>query len=161
MIPAFRDIFLLQLSPHPKYLIQLLVHLRKMRIYITHCSAKKDTSLKETAKKVTPEKLYTAAPLQRFMSKCKERGVQWAILSDRYGIWFPEKKNEWYEKDPNTVTEREFRELVSDFEQKLGNYDEVYFYHNPGRFHSLYRRLLREAKVNAKIVLFSHLSEIV
>jgi hypothetical protein len=50
-----------------------------LRIYVTHCSAKKDNSLKNTGKKVTPDKLYTATPLQRFMNKCKKRKVHWAI----------------------------------------------------------------------------------
>jgi hypothetical protein len=131
-----------------------------MRIYVTHCSAKKDKTLKHSGKKVTPDRLYTAAPLQRFMNRCKEKKVQWAIFSDKYGIWFPHEKHEWYEKNPNTVSEQEFKILVRDFEEKLGNYDEIYFYHNPGRFHSLYRRLLEQAKVTSRIILFSHLAEI-
>lgn len=43
----------------------------KMRIYITHCSAKKDNSLKNSGKQVTLCKLYTATPTQHFMTKCK------------------------------------------------------------------------------------------
>ena len=131
-----------------------------MRIYVTHCSAKKDKTLKHGGKKVTPDRLYTAAPLQRFMNRCKEKKVQWTIFSDKYGIWFPHEKHEWYEKNPNTVSEQEFQILVRDFEEKLGNYNEIYFYHNPGRFHSLYRRLLKKVKVTSRIILFSHLAEI-
>ena len=131
-----------------------------MRIYVTHCSAKKDKTLKHSGKKVTPDRLYTAAPLQRFMNRCNEKKVQWAIFSDKYGICFPHEKHGWYEKNPNTVSEQEFKILVRDFEEKLGNYDEIYFYHNPGRFHSLYRRLLEQAKVTSRIILFSHLAEI-
>lgn len=132
-----------------------------MGIYITHCSAKKNDSLKHTGKKVTPDKLYTATPTQRFMNKCKGRKVKWVIFSDLYGVWFPNVEHEWYEKDPNTVTENEFRKLLKDFEQKLGDCDEIYFYHNPGRFHPLYKRLLKETKLKDKITLFSHLKEIV
>ncbi len=33
-----------------------------MRIYITHCGAKKDDSLKGTGRRVTPDLLYTATP---------------------------------------------------------------------------------------------------
>jgi len=131
-----------------------------MRIYLTHCSAKKDDSLKHTGRKVTPDKLYTATPTQRFMNKCKERQIRWAILSDLYGIWFLREKHEWYEKDPDAVTKEEFKNLVRDFEKKLGNYDNIYFYHNPGRFHPLYRRLLNEVKIKGKIILFSHIAEI-
>ena len=131
-----------------------------MRIYITHCSAKKNYSFRNTAEKVTPDRLYLATPMQRFMTKCKERGVRWAMFSDKYGVWFPEEKHEWYEKDPNTVSEQEFKNLVRNFEEKLGNYDQVWFYYNPGRFHPLYERLLNEAKVKGKITLFTHKNKI-
>jgi len=131
-----------------------------MRIYITHCSAKKDNLLKNTGRKVTPDKLYKATPTQRFMNKCKEKNVNWAIFSDLYGVWFPNIEHEWYEKDPDTVTEQEFRNLVKDFDQKLQNYDEVRFYYNPGRFHPLYKRLLQETRLKDKVKLFTHIREI-
>ena len=102
-----------------------------------------------------------ATPTQRFMSLCKEQRVKWAIFSDKYGVWFPEEKHEWYEKDPDTVTPQEYNNLIEDFEQKLGGFKEIWFYHNPGRFHPLYERLLREVKVKGKITLFTHKSEIV
>ena len=132
-----------------------------MRIYITNCSRKKDDSLKHTGKKVTPDKLYMAAYIQRFMNICKKRKVEWTIFSDKYGIWFPKVEHEWYDKDPNKVTKREFRMLLKDFAQKLGDYEEIYFYHNPGRFHRLYKRLLKETKLKDKVILFSHIEEIV
>ena len=134
---------------------------RKMNIYLTHCSAKKDDSLRYTGEKVTPDKLYAATSIQRFMNECEEKQVKWAIFSDKYGVWFPDVEHEWYEKDPNTVTEQEFTALMKDFEQKLGNYEEIWFYHNPGRFHPLYKKLLEETKLKEKIVLFSHKNEIV
>lgn len=130
-----------------------------MKVYITHCSAKKNNSLKHTGKKVTPDKLYTATPTQRFMNKCKERQVEWAIFSDLYGIWFPNIEHEWYEKDPDTVPEQEFRELVRDFDQKLQRFDQIWFYYNPGRFHPLYEKLLKETKL--KIQRFTHIRNIV
>ena len=132
-----------------------------MRIYITHCSRKKDDSLKHTGKKVTPDKLYMAAYIQRFMNKCKEKKVEWAIFSDFYGVWFPNVKHEWYDKDPNKVTEHEFRILLKDFDQKLGDYNEIYFYRNRARFHCLYKRLLKETTLKDRVILFSHKDEIV
>jgi len=131
-----------------------------MRIYITHCSAKKDVSLKNTGDEATPDRLYTATPIQRFISKCKEKEVQWAIFSDKYGVWFPYEKHKWYEKDPDTVSESEFRELLKNFQEKLDDYGEICFYHNPGRFHPLYKRLVNEAKAKGRIIMFTHLSEI-
>jgi len=131
-----------------------------MRIYVTYCSAKKDNSLKDAGEEVTPDKLYTSTRIQRFIKRCKEKNVQWAIFSDKYGVWFPYEKHKWYDKHPNTVSEEEFKRLVRDFEKKLRDYDEIYFYYNPGRFHSLYKRLLKEVKVKNKVILFSHIDEI-
>jgi hypothetical protein len=90
-----------------------------MRIYMTHCSAKKKDSLKDTSEKVFPDELYTAEPTQRFMNRCKEMSVKWAIFSDLYGVWFPDVKHEWYEKSPGKITEDEFAHLLTDFEDKL------------------------------------------
>jgi hypothetical protein len=132
-----------------------------MRIYITHCSAKKDESLKHTGKEITPDKLYVATPTQRFMNKCKEKQVKWAIFSDLYGVWFPNVDHEWYEKDPDTVTEQEFENIVNDFDQKLREYGEIWFYYNPGRFHPLYERLLQETNLRDKVKRFTHIREIV
>jgi len=132
-----------------------------MKIYITHCSAKKDFSLKNNSRKVTPDKLYTATPTQRFMKKCKEKNLNWAIFSDLYGIWFPQIRHEWYEKNPDKVTEQEFKNLLNNFNQELQNYDEIWFYYNPGRLHPLYKRLLKETKLKDRIRRFTHLKEII
>ena len=126
-----------------------------MRIYITHCSKKKDDSLKNTGEKVPPDRLYTATPTKRFMQRCKDEGVKWAIFSDKYGVWFPNIKNEWYEKDPGKVTEQEFKNLLNDFDQKLRHFDEIWFYYNPSRFHPLYKRLLQETRLRNKVREFS------
>ena len=131
-----------------------------MRIYITHCSAKKDNSLCDTGKKVTPDQLCSATPTQRFMIECKKKGVMWAIFSDKHGVWFPEERHEWYDKDPDTVSEQEFTQLVKNFEERLANFDEIWFYYNPGRFHPLYERLLKEARVKSKMTLFTHKKQI-
>ena len=132
-----------------------------MRIYLTHCSAKKDESFKNTCREVTPDQLYTATPLQRFINRSKQKRVNWAIFSDKYGIWFPYEKRKWYEKHPNKVTEQELKDLTVDFVKKLIDYDEIFFYYNPGRFHSLYKRLLKRVRQKLNVVLFSHLDEIV
>jgi len=139
----------------------ILYYEDKKRIYITHCSAKKDKSLRGSDKKVTPDKLYTAAPIQRFMNRCIALGVDWAIFSDLYGVWFPNQKHTWYEKSPDKVTDKEFKKLVNDFDQKLQPYDEIWFYHNPGRFHRLYKRLLNETNLRDRVRLFTHISEII
>jgi len=135
-----------------------------MRIYLTHCAAKKDNRVKDTDREVPPELLYTATPTQRFMRSCKERDVRWAIFSDHYGVWFSHEKREWYGDDvgdPNRVTNSKFHELVKNFDEKLQSYDEIYFYYNPGRFHKLYRRLLKETNLKDRVVYITHLHKIV
>jgi putative zinc finger/helix-turn-helix YgiT family protein len=131
-----------------------------MRIYITHCSATKDVSLQSSGLRVTPDCLYTATPTRRFMERCKATRVDWAIFSDQYGVWFPHVKHEWYEKDPDTVTDSEFCVLLRDFDESLSKYDEILFYRNPGRFNALYGRLVKESNLGSKLSLFSHLNEI-
>jgi hypothetical protein len=94
------------------------------------------------------------------MGKCKEKKVNWAIFSDKYGVWFPSIKHRWYDKSPDEVTLVQFIRLVNDFEQKLQDYDEIWFYHNPGRFHHVYQMLLQVAKPEGKIIPFTHIDEI-
>ncbi len=130
------------------------------KIFITHCCAKKDNSLKNTNLQVTADKLYTATPTQRFMKKCKEKGVNWAIFSDLHGVWLPNEKHEWYEKSPNNVTKQEFERLISDFDNKLQNFDEIWFYYNPGRFHPLYKKLMETSSLKDRIKVFTHKEEI-
>jgi hypothetical protein len=95
------------------------------------------------------------------MRATRNRKVEWAIFSDLYGIWFPEIQHEWYERSPDNVSEEEFKRLLSDFYDKLEKYEEIWFYYNPGRFHSLYARLLVESKSRRRITRFTHIAEIV
>jgi hypothetical protein len=103
-----------------------------MRIYVTHCSAAKDDSLKGKGK-VPPIALYTSPRIRAFSDRCIARKVSWAIFSDEYGLWFPDEMHEWYEKGPYDVTEEEFQTLLSDFDERLDSFDEIVFYINPAR----------------------------
>ena len=94
------------------------------------------------------------------MAQCKARGVRWAIFSDLYGVWFPEVRHEWYEKDPRDVIEAELSELIRDFDKKLVSYSEICFYHNPGRFHPLYDRLLNRTALADRVKRITHLRDI-
>jgi hypothetical protein len=128
------------------------------RIYITYCSQRKDDSLKGSGRRVGPDVLYTSRRVQAFIRECRRHGVAWAIFSDHYGVWFPEEKREWYGDDvgdPDRLTDEKFRELVKDFDTKLAHYDRIFFYYNPGRFHRVYRRLLRETALRDKIELIT------
>jgi hypothetical protein len=95
---------------------------------MTHCSAKKDDSFSGTHEKVTPDLLYTSCRSRGSMTTCKSKGVAWAIFSDLYGVWFPNVKHEWYERNPDHITEEEFQKLPSGFDEKLADYDEIWFY---------------------------------
>jgi hypothetical protein len=130
------------------------------RIYLTHCSHKKDELHRQTGEPVSPDSLYTATPTQRFINHCKTKGVQWAIFSDLYGVWFPHEKHEWYEKDPNTLTEAEFSVLLRNFDAALNSYSEICFYYNPGRFHPIYARLLQQSVLGDRVKQITHLREI-
>lgn len=49
---------------------------------------------------------------------------------------------------------------MNDFDTKLESFDEIWFYYNPGRFHSLYARLLERTRLGDRIRRFNHVGEI-
>lgn len=130
-----------------------------MKIYITHCSATK----KKTNKKLTPDKLYIGVKIQRFINRCKATGVKWAIFSDKYGVWFANRKLAWYEKHPNKVTLSEFDFLIKTSVERLRKFSKVYFYgnHKSRYFHPFYEKLIRELrKRKINVIKISHLERI-
>ncbi|XGV94486.1 MAG: hypothetical protein ACAF41_17230 [Leptolyngbya sp. BL-A-14] len=131
-----------------------------MKIYLTHCSAEKDNALKGTNIATTPDKLYTNPELQAFMQRCLHQRVAWAILSDRYGVWFPDVKHEWYEKHPATVTELEAQQIVAQFDRDLQGYDEIYFFVWAETFHPFYQTVLSATKLAGRVTQFSDLQMI-
>jgi len=137
---------------------------RMTRIYVTHCSSKKDDRYKGTGVAVTPDLLYTGRA-KGFMKRCKEKGVCWAIFSDKYGVWFPDARREWYDKHPSEVTPAEFATLLRDFDEGLADYSEIYFYanhNNARRFppSGLYARLLNQTALRDRIKRITHFDEI-
>ncbi len=94
------------------------------------------------------------------MNKCKLEKVQWAIFSDLYSVWFPNEYHLWYEKSPSEISEPQLNSLIQMFDEKLKVFDEIWFYYNPSRFHSIYKKLIEKSKLHENIALFSHLSEI-
>jgi hypothetical protein len=58
------------------------------------------------------------------------------------------------------VRDVEFSALLRDFDEQLGTFSEICFYHNPGRFHPLYDRLLNRSVLKNRIKRVTHLSEI-
>lgn len=131
------------------------------RIYLTPCCAQKDSDLRGTGKKVTPDHLYTAAPTRQFMETCKRGNVKWAIFSDLYGVYFSQDEHEWYEKNPDTLTEAEFETLRKNFNEQLSTFSEIRFYCQPGDLHPFHRRLLSETTLAERVKMITDLSEIV
>ncbi len=131
----------------------------RKKIFITHCSGKK----KNTDRQVTPDELYTGTKIQRFMNRCKQAGVSWAIFSDQYNIWFSHIRHGWYEKHPDQVTPLEFKKLVKNSAVKLKKYGAVYFYgnHRSHYFHPLYKEIINALKKRRiRIAKIHHLDEI-
>ncbi len=125
-----------------------------MRIYLTHCSKEKDSSLKRTRIAATPNKLYTNPDIQRFMAKCQQKSVSWGILSDLYGVYLPHEHHVWYEKPPDTVTPQEAERIIQDFNHKLCSYDEIFFFIRPESFHSFYDWVLKQTKLTDRVRTF-------
>jgi hypothetical protein len=132
-------------------------------LYLTHCTYKKNERLQRTVDKVSPDRLYTGVKITRFINRCKHVGVNWAIFSDLYGVWFPHEKHGYYEKHPNDVTDAEFRDLLQESRDKLLRYDAVYFYgnHKSHYFHRLYKRLIEGLKKEGvNIIKITHIYDI-
>ena len=129
-------------------------------IYVTYCSGEKDDALRGNGRAVTPDELYTSERFVSFARACREAGVEWAVLSDNYGVWSADETREWYEKAPEDVTEDEFRALVKDFDAKLAGFDRIRFYHEPGRLHALYRRIIEVSPLSERIEMFTDLKAI-
>ncbi|MBW4471751.1 MAG: hypothetical protein KME45_15270 [Stenomitos rutilans HA7619-LM2] len=108
----------------------------------------------------SPDKLYTNPELQAFMQRCQTKGVAWAILSDRYGVWLPEVMHEWYEKHPATVTEQEAQQIVEQFDRTLQAYNEIYFFVRPKTFHPFYQTVLTRTVLASRVTQFSDLQVI-
>ncbi|MFH8039246.1 MAG: hypothetical protein QXJ14_04540 [Candidatus Aenigmatarchaeota archaeon] len=128
-------------------------------LYITHCSRKKN----KIKSKTFVENLYSATYIQRFIKKCKNLNLEWGILSDKYGIIFPHQKIGWYDLSPSYLlkNKNEAEKLIEKIANQLKEYDRVYFYHNPGRFHSFYKYLIKKLREkNINIRLISRLSQI-
>lgn len=129
-------------------------------IYLTHCSKEKDLNLKGTNREVTPNILYTETGIQRFMKRCIEKKVRWAILSDNYGIFFSYEKHGWYAKPPDTVSPEEEQKILRDFDEKLGSFDTIYFFIRPDSYHPFYDHILKTSSLYSKIKLIYDLCRI-
>ena len=131
-----------------------------MRIYLTHCSKEKSLASKSNGLPLPPDELYTEEGIQVFMKACKSLGVNWAILSDNYGVFFPSEKHSYYEKPPAAVTPEEEAVIITQFNERLAKYDEIWFYVRPATFHSFYERVLKGSALAKRVRVFEKIGEI-
>jgi hypothetical protein len=67
--------------------------LRENTLFVTHCSAGKNQV------HGGPLDLYTSDRIQRFGNWCNYAGVQWAIVSAKYGLFFPHESRGPYDME--------------------------------------------------------------
>jgi len=62
-----------------------------MKLYVTHCEAGKNSGI------LAPQDMYKSPRIQRFVEKCESRSCPWAILSAKYGLFFPDERKPDYD----------------------------------------------------------------
>jgi len=60
-------------------------------LYATYCSRKKNPG------RHLPDKLYKSKRITDFIEYCRRNGLNWAILSAKYGLIFPDREVESYD----------------------------------------------------------------
>jgi hypothetical protein len=110
--------------------------------WLFHCSAKKNADLKNGQARVTPISCILPLLLNASLVSAETRELVGPFFptSMAHGL----QTHEWYEKNPNRVTEAEFNHIVREFNKSLREFDGIHFYHNPGRFHRLQKAIKRE-----------------
>jgi len=108
-------------------------------LFVTYCSSSKSSSTQEL---FTPEELYQGTRITGFIRANKKVDSSWAILSDKYGLFFPDDQRPYYELHPNDVSPIEEQLLFNRTLDQLRTFDRVWFYgaENWNRVHKLYRR---------------------
>ena len=131
-----------------------------MIIYLTHCSKDKSAQAKESGGKLPPDMLYTDPGLQAFIERCRQTGSSWAILSDKYGVFFPWESHAYYEKPPANVTPDEEKVITEDLQTRLAGYGEIHFFVRRDTFHPFYERVLMNGQLADRVIFFEDLSQI-
>jgi len=62
-----------------------------MKLCVTHCGGGKNPGV------LPPQEMYTSPRINRFVKRCQARNVSWAILSAKYGLFFPEQRRQSYD----------------------------------------------------------------
>lgn len=62
-----------------------------MKLYVTHCGEGKNPGV------LAPQEMYTSPRIQRFVQRCESHALPWAILSAKYGLFFPNERKPTYD----------------------------------------------------------------
>ncbi|PIX31914.1 hypothetical protein COZ60_01955 [Candidatus Bathyarchaeota archaeon CG_4_8_14_3_um_filter_42_8] len=62
-----------------------------MKLCVTYCSGQKSDGT------LPPDKLYKSRRIDQFAEYCKANSLKWAIISAKYGLFFPEERRERYD----------------------------------------------------------------
>lgn len=124
-------------------------------IFCTYCSRRKNSLAKITGTKVSPRELYTSPRVLAFIDYCEFRHFEWAIFSDLYGVVFRDDKLQWYDKNPDDVSNKDFVELLEQTIQRLKPYKMIKFYYEESTFHPLYRKLIDDLSNNYQVELLN------
>ena len=62
-----------------------------MKLCVTYCSREKHEGI------LSPDKLYNSPRIGQFTGYCKRKNLNWAILSAKYGLFFPDEKRGKYD----------------------------------------------------------------
>ena len=112
-------------------------------LYVTYCSASK-----KPVEKGSPKELYNSPRITCFITYCESKHYNWAILSAKYGLFFPYEVHKNYnvtfktvgyrcrivENDDilsNAESQRRLSLLISQVRQRIleKNIDRVFFYY--------------------------------
>jgi hypothetical protein len=129
------------------------------RLYLSSCSREKADHLAGTDEVAPPDVLYTEPGLVAFIQRCRDAGVAWGVLSDMFGVIRSTDERPWYAKAPDSVTPEEVA-LAASVAAALSDVDEVRFFVRDPNLHPLYRRLLEQPAVAARIVWLEDLDPI-
>lgn len=130
-----------------------------MKVYLTHCCAKKNELARTTGIAMPPEEMYIEPDIQKFFSYCLSHKLAFGVLSDLYGIWLSPEKKRWYEKSPDTVTDVEKAEILRIFDHELSRFSEIIFLIRPESFHPFYDFVLSHSKHTNRIRRITELKE--
>lgn len=67
-------------------------------LYVTYCSKEKNPVASGS-----PEQIYSAPRISKFINMCKSKGLNWAIFSAKYGLFFSDEIHDNYNLTFKTV----------------------------------------------------------